>query len=329
MAVQWRLADTKGVKNAMTTHFKDLAKRAAADGHVSSQEVLALRQQGWGDGVIHRDEAEALFALNNALNERSEEFCDFFVEAIGEFVLNGSPPRLQCSVEEADWLIAQIDHDGVVESVAELEAMVRILERAENTPERLKDYVLAQIEREVLTGAGPTRCGGSLSATHINSAECRILRRVVFASGGHGPAAVTRFDAEMLFRLKDATLAEENAPEWDDLFIDGVAYFLKGFTLQNAQVSHERKLELEAFIADSKPNVGRFLSRLVKEAPEVANHFGKTFGQRDTSPDYTALEAAGNAVTDQEQQWLERMVDADGEVDDLESRLIATIAAAQ
>ncbi len=313
----------------MTTHFKELAQRAAADGQVSSEEVLALRQQGWGDGIIHRDEAEALFALNNALDDRSEEWCDFFGEAITEFVLNGSPPRRQCTEDEAGWLIAQVDHDGAVESMAELEVLVRILERAENTPVRLKDYVLAQIEREVLTGTGPTRCGGALSATHISSAECRIVRRVIFASGGHGPAAVTRFDAEMLFRLKDETLADENAPEWDDLFIDGVANFLKGFTLQNAQVSHERKLELEAFVADARPNVGRFLGRVMKEAPQFANHFGKVFGQRAAGPDYTALEAAGNEVTDNEQQWLEAMIDADGEVDELESRLIARIAAGE
>ena len=123
----------------MTTHFTELAQRAAEDGRVSSEEVLALRRQGWGDGVIHKDEAEALFALNNALDERSEEWCDFFVEAIGEFVLNGTPPRLQCNEEEAEWLIAQVDHDGVVESVVELETIVRILERAENTPVRLKE----------------------------------------------------------------------------------------------------------------------------------------------------------------------------------------------
>ncbi|WP_296721882.1 hypothetical protein [Erythrobacter sp.] len=312
----------------MTTQFIDIAQRAAADGQVSADELLALRREGWGDGIIARDEAEALFALNNALQERSAEWCDFFVEAIGEFVLNAAPPRLQCSHDEAAWLIAQIDHDGVVESMVELETMVRIIERAENTPETLKNYVLTQIEREVLTGTGPTRCGGQLSATHISAAECRIIRRVIFASGGHGPAAVTRFDAEMLFRLKDETLAEENAAEWDDLFVDGVANYLKGFTLQNAQVSHERKLELEAFVADNSASVGRFMGRVAREAPQVANHFGKVFGKRkDAGPDYAALASAGEVVTDHESEWLEEMINADGEVDELESRLIARLAA--
>ena len=311
----------------MTTQFIDIAQRAAADGQITSEELLALRREGWGDGIVTRAEAEALFALNRSLGERSNEWCDFFVEAIGEFVLNGTQPRLQCNLEEAEWLIGQIDQDGVVESMVELETMVRIIERAENTPERLKNYVLAQVEREVLNGTGPTRCGGELSATHISEAECRIIRRTIFAAGGHGPAAVTRYDAEMLFRLKDATLGEGNAPAWDDLFIDGVANYLKGFSLQNAQLSHDRKRELESFIADTQTNVGRFMGRVAKEAPQVANHFGKVFGKRQGGPDYGALAAAGEVITDFESEWLEKMIDADGEVDELESRLIARLAA--
>lgn len=311
----------------MTTQFLEVARAAAADGQITADELLALRREGWGDGIITREEAEALFTLNHALHHRTPEWVDFFVEVIGEHVLNAAPPRLQCSLEEAEWLIAQIDRDGVIESMAELEAMVRILERAENTPDRLKDYVLAQIEREVLHGTGPTRHGGDLSATHITAAECRIVRRVIFASGGHGPAAVTRHDAEMLFRLKDATLADENAAEWDDLFLDGVANFMKGFALPSAQLSHERKLELEAFVADNRVNLGRFMGRVVREVPNVGNHFGKVFGRKKPAgTDYDALAAEGEKVTAYESEWLDKMIEADGEVDELESRLIARLA---
>ena len=310
----------------MTTHFVNLAQRAAKDGSVSSQELLALRQQGWGDGAIHRDEAEALFVLNDALHSRDEAWCDFFVEAIREYVLNSSPPKRQCSEQDVDWLIAQIDRDKGVESYAELEALVRILEVAENTPTRLKHYTLAVVEKEVLSGTGPLRQGGDLSATHITSAEARVLRRVIFASGGHGPAAVSRFDAEMLFRLKDSTLTDENAPEWDDLFVDGVANYLNGFTLQNAQLDHERKRELEAFIADNKASVGGFFARMVKETPKVANSIGVVFGKKSTEADYTRDEVQGTQVTQAEQDWLTQMIEKDGEVDELESRLLARIA---
>lgn len=310
----------------MTTHFTEVARRAAADGAISPEELLRLRREGWGDGVIHKDEAEAIFALNDALEDRSPEWCDFVVEAIGEYVLNGTEPRRQCNEAEAVWLIDQVDRDGTIDSMVELETLVRIVERAENVPTKLKDYVLSQIEHEVLSGTGPTRRGGSLSATHISSAECRIVRRVIFASGGYGPAAVSRHDAEMLFRLKDETLDEENAPEWDELFLDGVANYLKGFTLENAQVSHERKREMESFIADNRAHVGRFFGRMVKEAPQVANSMGVVFGRKPTGPDYTALEAEGETVTNAESEWLDTMMEADGEIDDLERRLLARLA---
>jgi hypothetical protein len=310
----------------MTTQFIALAEAAAAEGRITADTLLALRREGWGDGIITRAEAEALFAVNNALKERSPEWCDFFVEAVGEHVLNGTPPRLQCSLEEAEWLIGQVEADGKIESMVELETLVRIIERAENVPERLKNYVLEQIEREVLTGTGPTRCGGELAATRITAAECRIIRRVIFAGGGCAPAAVSRFEAEMLFRLKDATLAEENAVEWDDLFLDGVANFLKGFVLPSAQLEHARRRELEAFIADNRASVGRFVGRMVREVPRVANHFGQVFGKKQAGTDYEALAAAGEAVTEYENEWLEQMIAADGEVDDLESRLIARLA---
>ncbi|MBA4007969.1 MAG: hypothetical protein C0486_04215 [Erythrobacter sp.] len=311
----------------MTTQFLEVARAAAADGQITADEVLALRREGWGDGIITREEAEALFTLNQALHQRSPEWVDFFVEAIGEHVLNGTPPRLQCNLDEAEWLIAQVDADGKVDSMAELEALVRIVERAENVPDRLKNYVLEQIEREVLTGTGPTRHGGDLSATHISSAECRIIRRVIFAGGGHGPAAVSRFEAEMLFRLKDATLADENAPEWDDVFLDGVANFMKGFVLPNAQLSHERKRELEAFVADSETNVGRFVGRVISEVPNIGNHFGKVFGKKKPAgTDFEALAAEGEKVTAYESEWLDSMINADGQVDELESRLIARLA---
>lgn len=309
----------------MSIQFSQLAAKVAEDGVVSPAELADLRQLGWGDGKIYREEAEAIFAINNTLKSRSNEWVGFFVEAISEFVLNGSEPRGMCDEDEARWLISSLDHDGKLDSMAELELLVRIVEKARNVPDLLKHYALRQVEQAVLTGTGPTRCGGDLAACHISAAECRLVRRLIFASGGHGPAAVSRYDAEFLFRLKDETLHEENAPQWDDLFVDGVANYLKGFALTNAQLDHGRVKELEAFIADNKPRVGRFVGAMARELPQVQNHFGKVFGKKPEGTNYAEAAAAGNLVDDNEQAWLEKMIDADGEVDDLERALLSRI----
>lgn len=313
----------------MTTHFTKLAQRAAADGVVSPEELLGLRRQGWGDGIITREEAEALFAINNVLSERDDAWCDFFVEAVGEYVLNGTKPRLQCSDTEAEWLIAQVQHDGVIESLVELETLIRIVERAENVPDRLKNFVLEQIEREVMTGTGPARCGGELSATHISSAEVKILHRVIFSSGGYGPAAVSRFDAELLFRLKDATLEDANDAGWADLFVDGISNYLRGFALDNAQLSHARKLELVNFIENNTANHAAFFGRMLRETPNIGANFAEAFkhlrGEDGPQNDYARDADAGDFVTEGERNWLDSQLAEDGQIDPIEARLITRI----
>jgi len=312
----------------MSVHFGNLAAQVAADGLVTDEEILALRRLGWGDGHIHADEAEAIFDINHQIREPGNQWVDFFVEALSTFVRNGSEPRGYVSDDEAAWLINAIDQDGRLETMAELELLIHVVDRAQNVPERLKQYALKQIEQAVLKGTGPTRCGGELSETHISEAECKILRRLIFASGGHGPAAVSRFEAEMLFRLKDASLGHGNAPEWQQLFVDGVGNYLRGFMAAHAQLDHGRMKELEAFIADDSINVGRFFGRMAKAAPQVHNHFGKVFGKKPENAGFGARAEAGRVVTENEQKWLASMIDADGEIDMLEQALLDELAKA-
>lgn len=307
----------------MTYQFAELAQAVGADGAISPDEILALRRLGWGDGTIHPHEAEAIFALNHQIADPSPEWVDFFVEALGEYVVNGREPRGYVDDAEADWLIAAIDHDGKLDTMAELELLVRVMERTSNVPDRLKAYALAQCEAAVLTGAGPTRQGGALEPGTINAAECRIIRRIIFSSGGHGPAAVSRFDAEMLFRLKDATRGQVHAPEWPRLFVDGVGNYLKGFTLAAAQISRKRAVELNAFMDDNQANVPRFLAAVARELPNAFSHVDLAFGRKgEPQTDYFGLAAKGALVTDAETAWLHSLIDADGQIDACEQAVL-------
>lgn len=301
-------------------HFAQIARQAAAGGAITAEEILALRRAGWADGAMAADEVEAVFLLNDALAEPTAEWSDFFVEAIGEFVLNGTDPKGYVSEDNAAWLIARIDRDGTLQGMTELELLVRVLERGTSAPERLKAYVLGQVERAVLTGSGPTRRGGRLEAGCVNEAEALILRRVLFAPAGDGPAAVSCGEAELLFRLKDATLGAANAPEWKRMFVQGVANYLQGAALRSAQITRERAGELEAFVADDRSSVAGFLGRMAAGAP---NAFGVVFGRKQPERDRLAELRAAEEVTAGEQQWLDAQIHADGKVDDYEQALIA------
>lgn len=309
----------------MAMQFGELVAQAAADGTISAQEVLSLRQSGWADGKIDPEEAEALFLANNALAEHSPEWCDFFVEALSEFVVNTVEPRGYVDHEMGDELIARIDADGRVETLAELELLVRVLEKSLSVPQSLQDYALHQIEAAVLNGDGPARYG-ELTADGINAAECVLLRRMLFATGGDRPASVSQTEAELLFRLKDAVLAADNAPEWQQLFVQGVANYLLGFG-GHEPLSHERALELERFMNTDGAGIGGFLGRMVRAEPDPGSAFGSLLDLSGGSSSQAAAADEAAKFTPAENDWLQARLAADARLDDLEKALIAFLDA--
>ncbi|WP_422357293.1 hypothetical protein [Qipengyuania flava] len=307
----------------MSVHFGELAKKVGANGTVSAEEILVLRREAWPDGRISQAEAEAIFALDRQLESKSSEWVDFLVESLGEYVVNQRAPAGYVDRENASWLMMQIDHDGSLCSMSEVELLVRVFERASNVPQALKDYAISQMELAVLEGTGPTRDGGQLAAGNVTTAEVKLLRRAIFAPASERPAAVGRKEAEMLFRLKDATLGADNDPEWKQLFVQGVANYLQGYSDANAQISRERASELQAFMNDTSESVGGFLGRMAKASPAA---FGQVFGRRDNGTSRLEDVVAAEAVTHAEREWLDAQIDANGRVDAYERALLDFLA---
>ncbi|MBC2670564.1 hypothetical protein ACFOON_10585 [Novosphingobium piscinae] len=310
----------------MTYQFRALAEQAQADGAITADEVLALRRAGWGDGRIDPAEAEAIFVINDHLATRPPEWVDFFVEAIAEYVIAGGSPRGFVSEAQADWLLDRLDRDGRIETMAELELLSRLFDKCQLLPERLRSYALAQIEQIVLTGEGPTRDGGRIDGACITAAECRLLRRFIFSFASDAPGGVSQAEAEMLFRLKDATLGAPNAPEWETLFVQGVANHLMGYT-GFRQLSADRAAALDTFMNDHTPRVGGFLGRVAQSAPGEGFARVLGFGRKGATVDRAAEAAVAHRVTEAEDAWLQQWIDSDGQLDPLERALLRFIAA--
>ena len=317
----------------MTYQFRALAEQAQADGRISADEILGLRRDGWGDGRIEPAEAEAVFVLNDHLAERTTEWADFFVEAIVPYLLAGGNPRGFLTDEQADWLIGHLDRDGRVDSLVELELLATLFEKAEAVPERLKAYALAQIEQAVLTGSGPTRDGGTIDPGRITPAECRLLKRYVYSFTSDAPGGVSRAEAEMLFRIKDATLGADNAPEWPDLFVHAVGNHLMAHN-RFQQVSADRARELDSFMNDATPRLGAFFGRMARS--DLGDNFRRAaggvlgFGKKG-APDATGRNLAGEVAADQriteaEDAWLQGQVEANHQLDELDKALLRFIA---
>lgn len=311
----------------MSMEFGDLTVQFAGDGRITANEISELRRLGWADGRMSPDEAESLFVTNETLDQPGPEWCDFFVEALTSFMLDTVEPRGYIDAEMADELIARIDRDGRVGTMAELELLVRVIEVARSVPHSLRAYALRQIEEAVIMGDGPTR-HGYLDPCGINQTEVALLRRMIFGSGSEAPAGVSKAEAEMLFRIKDATLYEVNCPEWQDLFVKGVAHFLLGFAGEEAP-SAERMRELEAFMTREGAGIGSFLGRIAHAEVETGFASLLELGSDGREPldDWDDNAQVAAMFTQSEQGWLQDMLEIDEDLDDLEKALIAFIDA--
>lgn len=306
----------------MSMHFRDLAAHAAPDGAISPEEILTLRRASWSDGRIDAEEAEAIFAINKRIRDHDADWADFFVESVTEFVLKGAEPLGHVDEAKADWLISWIARDGMLETLAELELVVRLLERASGAPQRLKDFAIAQIEQAVLTSAGPTRRGGALDPGAITDGEAQLLRRLLFAPASDRPAGVSRAEAELLFRLKDASIGAAHGDEWKRLFVQGVGNYLSAYTSYEP-LSRERAAELEEFMNRPSAGVGRFFAQVARL--DLQSGFTGLLG-RGLARDRAAEEAEALAIPADEPRCLNAQVHADAQVDEYERALMDFLA---
>ncbi len=204
----------------------DLTPLLTAPRTIDSDDVLRLRQEVFGDGLISVREADAVLLLNERAIEQCQEWRDFYCEALTDYVVEQAEPRGYVSVDNAEWLVRQIARGGRVGTETELEMLIRVIERANSVPDTLSAFVLAQVAVTVIAGHGPAASAHELKPGVIGEAEVELIRRILFAVSGDEGMAVSRREAEILFDLNDRTTEAENHPAWTDLFAKAVANHL-------------------------------------------------------------------------------------------------------
>lgn len=228
---------------------------------ITAEDVTMLRREVFADGVVSRGEAEALFALDQTARDKCDEWAPFFVEAVTDYIVHEEKPEGYISQQNADWLVRIVSRDGVVDSRTEFELVVHVLEEAKSSPGQLSAYALEQVAHAVIDGKGPLVQGGSLVPGHIAKAEVDLLRRILYAYGGDGNIAISKAEAEVLFRINDRTAAADNDPSWNDLFVKAIANYVM-CSAGYEPPTREAALRHETFLDEAGPTLGGFFSRM-------------------------------------------------------------------
>ena len=188
-----------------------------ARGSINNVDVLKLRRNYYDDGLITADEAEIVFALNEACPVQDPAWGDWFVETLTDFVVDQVKPEGHLTSENAAWLIAHIAKDGRIKSNTGMSLLVSVLDRARWAPLSLVRFALDQVK-----DARPLR-SDKPRARRVSEADVDLLRRILCSFDGDGDLPVTQPEAEILFDIDATTAGRENHPSWGDLFVKAIA----------------------------------------------------------------------------------------------------------
>ena len=126
----------------MNKSLSELKQAIIEDGIVDAAEVAQLRERLYADGVIDREEADFLFAVNDAVsgNANDSSWCDLFVESICDHLLKDDESPGAVDKSEAAWLIAQIRGDNNVDD-NERALLAALGKKATSIPDSLKELI--------------------------------------------------------------------------------------------------------------------------------------------------------------------------------------------
>jgi hypothetical protein len=307
---------------------RDVFAEVAASKRITAEDVQALRRSLYNDGVAEAGEVERLFAMDETADEHDPSWCELFVEAVTDHLVEQVAPQGYIDEANADWLIARIGRDGAVKTATELELLVKILEKAKSSPERLSAFALAQVKKAVVEGEGPLARGGRLEAGRVGRDEVELMRRILYAFGGDGNVAITRAEAEILFDINDATAGADNDPSWPDLFVKAVANFMMAAS-GYAPPPRREALRREAWLDAPTGGVADFFGRM---AAGGLRGIMQAYGQPGEEQAWAARNAriAANVaideqVTGEEAEWLARRIGRDGALHESEKALLRFI----
>lgn len=307
--------------------FDEICQR----GSIHEADVLKLRAQYYEDAMIAAPEAEALFEINHACPIKDPAWQDFFVEAISDYVVGHAEPRGYIHVDNADWLMERITHDGVIESQTELEILIRTIDKARWSPESLVSFALNAVKDAVISGNGALRGNQYLQAGVVNETDVELLRRIIFAFGSDSNAAVSRAEAQVLFEINDATAGEANCPAWTELFVKAVLGVVMAASGYRAPPREEALRQEQWLESRGDLSLGNMMTGMA-DAKGVLSGFYQLFSPQNLEERELALLEkerreilTSEEVSGDEAAWLIAQINRDGKLTDNEAALLAAL----
>lgn len=312
-----------------------LLEDAVRDGAIGEAEVRGLRRALYGEGAPVGEAMRLLWEADKRRKAHSPEWSRLFVEAALDVAIRETPPHGYFPADKAQKVMEALGGKGDPRVDTVLEALVTIVEKAQDVPTDFAAFVLRQLKNAVIYSDETTAAGEKLTPGVVGAPDLALIRRVIWGAGSEGLLAVSRAEAEALFDIADATAGAPNVPEWDEFFARAVGNYLIGAT---GRAPLTREEAFSAWHTDYESDMVGYMAKVLAGARDTmrGRGIGAALSERSLS-DRIALriheqEEARAAAQDEAEKltgekadWLVDRVRRNGVLSGPEAKLLAFV----
>lgn len=311
----------------MTT-LSDLVMRFSPDSELDAALALVCRKAIYGASpTVHRDQIEALVALNSRAGTRGGDWTGLYQEAITDYLVRQATPAGYVAEDTSAWLMQVLAAAGRPLSDSDIDMLLHVLDQADQVPAAFSAYVLDQV---------CTHCAAGFKANGaVSDADVERIRRALYAVGSADNIAVTHVEAERLFALNAEFHGAVVNPAFDALFAQAIGNAVLYEPLWRADTA--REMRQAARPAESRlPPFNPFLTILhdrnfLADVAEGFREIGSgSFASQAGAQQFAADEATevqAEQLTEDEAHWLSGLLSRDGRADPREQALFRFLGA--
>jgi hypothetical protein len=130
-----------GVKQMSDRSLRAFVAHATDAGRIGSEDVQDLQRNVLPDGVMSREDADLLIALDRSVSDKDPAWAEFLIEAVVAFTVWTTRPTGYVDAETARWLTDSLDGGAGATETAKRIAF-EVVREAELVDEALLIFVL-------------------------------------------------------------------------------------------------------------------------------------------------------------------------------------------
>jgi hypothetical protein len=197
--------------------FRYPASAIAGKHRLTADDIILLRKHMFPSGLTSDDDVRQLLALHRSPIEKCAQWDNWFVEMITAFIVVHCYPQYSLDELNAEWLIALVSRDGVVETAAELELVLHAMEMSAFVPEVLSAFALDQLRIALERKMGAYAEQRNAKRLGIGAGDIEFIHRILRGALVAGKMILGRREIAVLDCIDTAVRGRVNHPAWSAL----------------------------------------------------------------------------------------------------------------